>query len=145
MSSPVIWKGLNALLLNSGGIEYKDGTTILSGSGNPNGIVSATKGSIYYDKAGSATYQNSDGTTAWTKLSRVEIPFTIGDWELVGGMRELTLVHGLWNSGKLLVQVWEGSDNVTVDSVEFPTPDSIKLRVLGEPNCSFSGLCVITV
>lgn len=38
------------------------------GGGDPNGSVTATKGSIFYDNSTPALYQNTDGATAWTQV-----------------------------------------------------------------------------
>ena len=53
--------------LGSGGVDF------LSGSGDPNGAVTAAKGSLYMRTDGSSTstraYVNTDGATAWTSVT----------------------------------------------------------------------------
>lgn len=48
-------------------ITNNDEVSFYVGSGNPNGVISAEAGSIYFDTDGK-TWTNSDGATAWTNL-----------------------------------------------------------------------------
>jgi len=53
MGSPVIFKGDYAKLLPNGGIEFRDGKFILTGTADPEGLVEAPPGSIYIQEDGS--------------------------------------------------------------------------------------------
>lgn len=68
MGAPIIFKGTNAKLLNSGALELNDGTTFGTYAGSPDGVVSAQKGALILDKTNANVYQNTDGATAWEKL-----------------------------------------------------------------------------
>lgn len=45
------------------------GPILISGSGDPNGVVSATIGSMFLRTDVASLYQNLDGATAWTQVS----------------------------------------------------------------------------
>lgn len=45
--------------------EYKNKNMIISGSGSPDGAVSADKGTLYIDNTTPNLYMNTDGATAW--------------------------------------------------------------------------------
>jgi cytoskeletal protein CcmA (bactofilin family) len=45
-----------------------DGVTIRTGSGSPDGVVSAQLGSLFMDHASGRLYRNNNGTTGWVEL-----------------------------------------------------------------------------
>src|SRR6056297_402487 len=67
-NSPIIFKGTSAKMLNSGGLEFKNGTQIDTYAGNPNSNVTATKGSLILDTTDNLLYQNSSGTDIWVRV-----------------------------------------------------------------------------
>ena len=60
-----------------------DGTQVISHAGDPNGLITAQKGSLCMDTTNSTVWVNSDGVTAWSKQQSVyssitPTPVTIG-------------------------------------------------------------------
>jgi len=60
-----IWKGLYAKILAASGIEFKSGARIQTYAGDPNGVVTASKGSIVMDSTNGKQWINTDGASAW--------------------------------------------------------------------------------
>ena len=65
--------GLPLTIANSPGVADSSNVSICCGAGDPNGAVTATKGSLYLRVDGSSTstraYINTDGNTAWTSVT----------------------------------------------------------------------------
>ena len=77
MGSPIIFKGANAKMLNSGGLEFKNGMTIEPYAGNPNGVITRTKGSLIQDKTNAQVYINTTGAAIWKALSQDDTAATL--------------------------------------------------------------------
>lgn len=74
MSSPIIWgAGGTARMLNSGALEFNNGVTMDTVSGDPNGVVTALKGSVILDVTNAKEYINTDGATAWELVNHTAI------------------------------------------------------------------------
>ncbi len=65
MGAAITWKGRFAKILASTGLEFKSGETIRPYAGNPNTVVTATKGSLILDTVTGKTWRNTDGATDW--------------------------------------------------------------------------------
>lgn len=74
-SSTISCTVVNDLITTFGKISIGDNVEILSGSGSPNGVVSAPKGSLFLRTDGTTTnnraYINTDGGTTWTALTTI--------------------------------------------------------------------------
>jgi hypothetical protein len=65
MGAAITWKGRFAKILASIGLEFKSGETIRPYAGDPNTVVTATKGSLILDTVTGKTWRNTDGATDW--------------------------------------------------------------------------------
>ncbi len=86
--SPIIFKGQNAAMINSGGLEFKNGTKFLTVTGNPETVITATIGSEYLDISSGFLYiKNSGlGNTGWLRISSTDnIPSSIEDSLAISG------------------------------------------------------------
>lgn len=77
------------------------GPLVTSGTGSPDGVVSATLGSMYLQTDSAATFQNTDGVTTWTELGGA----TVDGWQLVvddpltgGALTGWTQRNGAWSA-----------------------------------------------
>jgi hypothetical protein len=69
-NAPIIFKGTSAKMLNSGALEFKDGTKVETYAGNPDGNISAPKGSLVIDTTNNLLYKNSSGADSWVRADR---------------------------------------------------------------------------
>ncbi len=82
MGVPVIFKGANAKMLNSGALEFKDNTIIDTGTGSPEGSVTAEIGSEYLDTTNGDAYikETGSGNTGWTVVAKItDLPSAVED------------------------------------------------------------------
>lgn len=61
------WKGIYAKLLTPGGVEFQDGRIKTQGSGSPEGVITATRGSEYTDTSTGLLWNKTttSGNTGW--------------------------------------------------------------------------------
>jgi len=61
------WKNIYTKLLTSGGIEFQDGRIKTQGSGSPEGVITATRGSEYTDTSTGLLWNKTtaSGNTGW--------------------------------------------------------------------------------
>ncbi len=74
------------------------GSQLMSGTGSPDTVVTATQGSLFLRKDGSVPYSNTDGATAWSTLGAYSTgsftPTIVGG--TVTGTTTYTTQNGIW-------------------------------------------------
>ena len=131
--SPISTETTEGVLMQKEGAILKG-----QGSGDPNGLITAPKGSRWTDVAAGIMYINTDGSTAWNALTAAQAlsttPTVAGTFIAVGNKQYVSAYHLLSVAGtpyQLNYGIVSGKEYEAVAPATLAFPQRIMVPVVG--------------